>query len=123
MIIYYIWRPLIIGFEMDLNLFRRKIMKIKEIRLHELEMEMKHPFTTSFGTQTKRHITIVEAVNTEGLSGFGECVAGEDPLYSEEFMDSALIAMNKYFAPLIIQNEISHPDEVWDLFVPFKKNN
>lgn len=98
-------------------------MKIKEIRLHELEMEMKHPFTTSFGTQTKRHITIVEAVNTEGLSGFGECVAGEDPLYSEEFMDSALIAMNKYFAPLIIQNEIDHPDEVWDLFVPFKKNN
>ncbi|SOC42854.1 o-succinylbenzoate synthase [Salinicoccus kekensis] len=98
-------------------------MKIKEIRLHELEMEMKNPFTTSFGTQTKRHITIVEAVNTDGLSGFGECVAGEDPLYSEEFMDSALIAMNKYFAPLIVQNEISHPDEVWDLFAPFKKNN
>ncbi|MCD2138182.1 o-succinylbenzoate synthase [Salinicoccus halitifaciens] len=98
-------------------------MKIKEIRLHELEMEMKNPFTTSFGTQTKRHITIVEAVNNDGLSGFGECVAGEDPLYSEEFMDSALIAMKKYFAPLIVQNEISHPDEVWKLFVPFKKNN
>lgn len=98
-------------------------MKIKEIRLHELEMEMKNPFTTSFGTQTKRHITIVEAVNADGLSGFGECVAGEDPLYSEEFMDSAIIAMKKYFAPLIVQNEINHPDEVWDLLVPFKKNN
>lgn len=98
-------------------------MKIKEIKLHELEMEMKNPFTTSFGTQTKRHITIVEAVNADGLSGFGECVAGEDPLYSEEFMDSAIIAMKKYFAPLIVQNEINHPDEVWDLLVPFKKNN
>ncbi|CAM4341550.1 o-succinylbenzoate synthase [Lacicoccus alkaliphilus] len=98
-------------------------MKIKEFKLHELEMEMKHPFTTSFGTQTKRHITIVEAVNADGLSGFGECVAGEDPLYSEEFMDSAMIAMKKYFAPIIIKNEISHPDEVWDLLVPFKKNN
>lgn len=98
-------------------------MRIKEIRLHELEMELKNPFTTSFGTQTKRHITIVEAVNADGLSGFGECVAGEDPLYSEEFMDSAMIAMKKYFAPIIIKNEINHPDEVWDLLVPFKKNN
>ena len=98
-------------------------MNIKEIKLHQLEMDLKNPFTTSFGTQSKRFITIVEAVNTDGLSGFGECVAGEDPLYSEEFMDSALIAMKKYFAPIIIQNEISHPDEVWDLLVPFKKNN
>jgi len=98
-------------------------MKIKEIKLHQLEMDLKNPFTTSFGTQTKRFITIIEAVNTDGLSGFGECVAGEDPLYSEEFMDSALIAMKKYFAPIIIKNEIGHPDEVWDLLVPFKKNN
>lgn len=98
-------------------------MKIKEIKLHQLEMDLKNPFTTSFGSQTKRFITIVEAVNTDGLSGFGECVAGEDPLYSEEFMDGALIAMKKYFAPLVIKNEIKHPDDVWDLLVPFKKNN
>lgn len=98
-------------------------MEIKEIKLHQLEMDLKNPFTTSFGTQTKRFITIVEAVNADGLSGFGECVAGEDPLYSEEFMDSALIAMKKYFAPIIIKNGISHPDDVWDLLVPFKKNN
>ncbi len=98
-------------------------MEIKEIKLHQLEMDLKNPFTTSFGTQTKRFITIVEAVNADGLSGFGECVAGEDPLYSEEFMDSALIAMKKYFAPIIIKNGISHPDDVWNLLVPFKKNN
>ena len=38
-------------------------------------------------------------------------------------MDSALIAMKKYFAPIIIKNGISHPDDVWNLLVPFKKNN
>lgn len=98
-------------------------MNIKEIKLHQLVMKMRHPFTTSFGTQQDRYITIIEAVNEDGLSGFGECVAGEDPLYSEEFMDSALIAMKKYFAPLVIHNEINHPDDVWELFKPFKKNN
>ncbi|CAD2070833.1 o-succinylbenzoate synthase [Jeotgalicoccus aerolatus] len=98
-------------------------MKIKEIKLHQLLMTMKKPFTTSFGTQQKRFITIVEAIDEDGVSGFGECVSGEDPLYSEEFMDATLIALKKYFGPLVINKEISHPDEVWDIYKPFKRNN
>lgn len=98
-------------------------MKIKEIKLHQLLMTMKNPFTTSFGTQQKRFVTIVEAVDEDGTSGFGECVSGEDPLYSEEFMDATLIALKKYFGPLVINKEISHPDEVWEIYKPFKRNN
>src|SRR5699024_12009481 len=81
------------------------------------------PFTTSFGTQIDRYITIVEVIDENGLSGFGETVAGEDPLYSEEFIDSAVIATKKYFAPLLINKEISHPKEVTEIFKPFKRNN
>lgn len=98
-------------------------MKIKEIKLHQLLMTMKNPFTTSFGTQQKRFITVVEAIDEDGVSGFGECVSGEDPLYSEEFMDSTLIALKKYFGPLVINKEITHPDEVWEIYKPFKRNN
>ena len=98
-------------------------MKIKEIKLHQLLMTMKNPFTTSFGTQQKRFITIVEAIDEDDVSGFGECVSGEDPLYSEEFMDATLIALKKYFGPLVINKEISHPDEVWEIYKPFKRNN
>ena len=98
-------------------------MKIKEIKLHQLLMTMKNPFTTSFGTQQKRFFTIVEAIDEDGTSGFGECVSGEDPLYSEEFMDATLIALKKYFGPLVINKEISHPDEVWEIYKPFKRNN
>ena len=98
-------------------------MKIKEIKLHQLLMTMKNPFTTSFGTQQKRFVTIVEAIDEDGTSGFGECVSGEDPLYSEEFMDATLIALKKYFGPLVINKEISHPNEVWEIYKPFKRNN
>lgn len=98
-------------------------MKIKEIKLHQLLMTMKNPFTTSFGTQQKRFVTIVEAIDEDGVSGFGECVSGEDPLYSEEFMDATLIALKKYFGPLVINKEITHPDEVWEIYKPFKRNN
>lgn len=97
-------------------------MNIETIKLHRLKMRMKTPFTTSFGTQIDRYVTIVELIDKEGLSGFGECVAGEDPLYSEEFMDSALVAIRKYFSPLLLQSKLSHPKEVTELFKPFKRN-
>ncbi|WP_020007308.1 o-succinylbenzoate synthase [Salinicoccus albus] len=98
-------------------------MNIKEIKMHQLVMNLKSHFTTSFGSQQERFITIIEAVDDQGVSGFGECVSGEDPLYSEEFMDASLIAMKKYFGPLVIHNTINHPDDVWELFKPFKRNN
>ncbi|WOS95446.1 o-succinylbenzoate synthase [Nosocomiicoccus massiliensis] len=98
-------------------------MNIETIKLHKLKMEMKTPFTTSFGTQIDRFMTIVEVIDENGLSGFGECVAGEDPLYSEEFMDSAVVTIKKYFGPLLIQSELSHPKEVTEIFKPFKRNN
>lgn len=97
-------------------------MNFEKILLHRLKMKMKSPFTTSFGTQIDRYVTIVEIVDENGLSGFGECVAGEDPLYSEEFMDSALVAIKKYFGPLLLQSNLSHPKEVTELFKPFKRN-
>lgn len=97
-------------------------MNFEKILLHRLKMKMKTPFTTSFGTQIDRYVTIVEIIDENGLSGFGECVAGEDPLYSEEFMDSALVAIKKYFGPLLLQSSLSHPKEVTELFKPFKRN-
>ena len=97
-------------------------MNFEKILLHRLKMKMKTPFTTSFGTQIDRYVTIVEIIDENGLSGFGECVAGEDPLYSEEFMDAALVAIKKYFGPLLLQSNLSHPKEVTELFKPFKRN-
>ena len=97
-------------------------MNFEKILLHRLKMKMRTPFTTSFGTQIDRYVTIVEIIDENGLSGFGECVAGEDPLYSEEFMDSALVAIKKYFGPLLLQSNLSHPKEVTELFKPFKRN-
>ncbi|CAD2072075.1 o-succinylbenzoate synthase [Phocicoccus pinnipedialis] len=97
-------------------------MNIEKILLHRLKMKMRTPFTTSFGTQIDRYVTIVELIDENGLSGFGECVAGEDPLYSEEFMDAALVAIKKYFGPLLIQSKVTHPKSVTEVFKPFKRN-
>src|SRR5215471_14258406 len=58
-------------------------MKIEAITLREIHMPLVHFFETSFGRTTERRILLI-ILHTDGPEGWGECVAGEDPFYSEE---------------------------------------
>ncbi len=49
--------------------------------LREIRIPLVKPFETSFGITTDRRILLVE-FKAEGLTGWGECVAGEHPYYS-----------------------------------------
>jgi len=98
-------------------------MKIEQINLYKVKMRMKNPFTTSFGTEQDREFILTEVKNGDGLSGWGECVTSENPLYIEEFTDSSWIMLEKFLVPLLLKREISHPDDVFDLFKPFKRNH
>ncbi|WP_161493841.1 hypothetical protein [Virgibacillus necropolis] len=50
-------------------------MSIKKIILHKLNMRLKFPFQTSFGAVQDKPLFIVEAIDAEEHSGFGESVA------------------------------------------------
>ena len=63
-------------------------MKIEAITLREIHMPLVHFFETSFGRTYSRRILLV-TVHCEGVEGWGECVAGEDPFYSSEWIESA----------------------------------
>jgi O-succinylbenzoate synthase len=99
------------------------IVKISEVKLYKVNMRMKNPFTTSFGTEQDRLFGIVEIKNEDGLSGWGELTTSESPLYIEEFTDSSWIMLKKFLVPLVAGKEIGHPDEISELFQPFKRNN
>src|SRR5215813_8945304 len=64
-------------------------------------MPLVHFFETSFGRTTERRILLV-TVHSDGLEGWGECVAGEDPFYSDESVDTAWYALEKYLAPVFL---------------------
>jgi len=98
-------------------------MYIKEIVMRKVNMRMKHPFTTSFGTQQDRSFIIVEAINDKDVSGWGECVSTGSPLYIEEFTDSAWLMLKDHLIPLVLNKEITHPDELQETFQVFKRNN
>ena len=85
-------------------------MKIQAITLREIRMPLVHFFETSFGRTTERRILLL-TVHTDGPEGWGECVAGEDPFYSEESIDTAWYAIEKYLAPALLGKTIANGSE------------
>jgi o-succinylbenzoate synthase len=80
-------------------------MKIEAITLREIQMPLVHFFETSFGRTYSRRILLV-TVHCEGVDGWGECVAGEGPFYSSEWIESAWLAISDYLAPALLGRKL-----------------
>lgn len=98
-------------------------MKISEVQIRKMQMKMKSPFTTSFGTFQDKDFLLIEVKDELGNSGWGESVAFNVPWYNEETMETNLHMIRDFLIPLVLGKEIVHPEEVNDLFAPIRKNN
>ncbi len=74
-------------------------MTIELLRLHRLELPLVRPFRTSFGTIRVRDVILVEAVTSDGPSGWGECVCDPRPAYSYEYNDMAIDVIEEHLLP------------------------
>jgi o-succinylbenzoate synthase len=90
-------------------------MKIESITLREIRMPLVHFFETSFGRTTERRILLV-SVHGDGISGWGECTAGEHPFYNEESIDTAWYVIRGYFGPTLLGKTIAKGTECPALF-------
>ncbi|WP_249870617.1 o-succinylbenzoate synthase [Oceanobacillus saliphilus] len=96
---------------------------IMQLKLHKLNMKLKEPFRTSFGTFQDKEFFITEVIDVKGNHGYGESVAFSSPWYTEETVKTSLHVMEDFLIPILKENEISHPDQVSELFQPIKRNN
>ncbi len=77
-------------------------MSARIVELREIRLPLVSPFQTSFGVQTSRRILLVRAeVERDGVvtTGWGECVAGDEPTYSSEYVDGAALVMANVLVP------------------------
>src|SRR5215475_3838377 len=81
-------------------------MKIEAITLRELQMPLKNFFETSFGRTTSRRVLLVTA-HCEGIEGWAECVAGEGPFFSYEWIETAWTTICEFLAPALIGKTVS----------------
>src|SRR5450432_1357922 len=97
-------------------------MKIERVILRQLRMPLVHFFETSFGRTYHRDIVIVE-VQSDGLSGWGEVTAGENPFYNEEWTGSVWPIVRDYAAPPVMHKELASANDVAPLNAHIRGHN
>jgi O-succinylbenzoate synthase len=73
-------------------------VKLREVELRRIRLPLVAPFRTSFGIEHQRDILLVK-VTTDAAEGWGECVAGAEPLYSSEHADGAHQVIRDHLLP------------------------
>jgi O-succinylbenzoate synthase len=81
-------------------------MKIEAVTIREIRMPLLHFFETSFNRTTERRIVLVTA-HCEGVDGWAECTAGEDPFYNEESTETAWYIITRYLAPALLAASVA----------------
>ncbi|HLH40335.1 MAG TPA: o-succinylbenzoate synthase [Bryobacteraceae bacterium] len=87
--------------------------QIERITLRQIRMPLVHFFETSFGRTYERHMVLIEACS-EGLSGWGEITAGENPFYNEEWTESAWLIARDFVAPRLLKHTFESAAQVAD---------
>jgi len=75
-----------------------KKINIRSIELRRISLSLVTPFRTSFSTETHRDILLVR-VETDDAVGWGECVSGNEPLYSNEYVEGSQQVMIDHLIP------------------------
>jgi O-succinylbenzoate synthase len=96
-------------------------MKIENIELHHVELPFLSPFESSQGI-THNKTCIIISVHSEGITGYGECVADAGPWYSGETVVTAWHILEEFLIPQIIGKDINSIEEVVKKFSPVRGN-
>jgi o-succinylbenzoate synthase len=97
-------------------------MRLGQITLREIRMALVTPFETSFGSIRERRILLLE-VSVNGISGWGEVVAGETPFYHPETVETAWHILRDFIWPMLQGQEIRSAGEVWGRLARIRGHN
>lgn len=97
-------------------------MRIKALTLRELRMQLVTPFETSVEVTSVRRILLVQA-EIDGVTGWGECVAGETPTYGPETTDTAWHVLQEHLWPLVRDRDFPSAAAVWGALEPVRGHN
>jgi O-succinylbenzoate synthase len=88
------------------------MLHVDQIRLREIRLPLVEPFRISSGVVAERRILLLELRDAGGAEVWAECVAGEQPNYSAETIDTAWHAITTWVAPRVIGHAFDGPAAV-----------
>ena len=95
---------------------------VEQIELRTVRLPLKESFETSFGRIDSRLIFLV-SLSGEGLTGWGEVVAAEEPRYSYETVGTARHVIRDYLAPEVLTQPLTNLEEFAARLAPFRGHN
>lgn len=97
-------------------------LNLERIELREIELPLKAPFETSFGTSVRRRILIVRVFDADGGVGYGECTAPENPFYNPETTETAWLIIRDFIAPILARTDGLTAGSVGSALSPIRGN-
>jgi len=97
-------------------------LKIDGVELRLIRLPLLEPFETSFGKIDSRLIFLLR-LEANGLSGWGEVVASEEPRYSYETVGTALHVIRDFLGPALLTEPIDGPEDLAARLNPFRGHN
>ena len=97
-------------------------MRLRKITLREIHLPLIAPFETSFGVSELRRILLIET-DVDGVIGWGEATAGEDPYYSYETVETAWLIIRDYLWPLLRGKDFASAADVWEMLALVRGHN
>jgi o-succinylbenzoate synthase len=91
------------------------MLRIDRVALREIRLALREPFRISSGVCTERRIFLLELSEADGSVVWAECVAGENPNYSPETIDTAWYAIREWVAPRVLGRSLDGPEVVHEL--------
>jgi O-succinylbenzoate synthase len=81
-------------------------MKLESFTLYHISMPLVVPFETSFGVTIGRECIII-SIQSEGLTGWGECAVDRDPGYCYETTGTAWHILKDFICPPLLGDFIN----------------
>jgi len=97
-------------------------MRLQSLTLREIHLPLVAPFETSMDRVTERRIILAEA-HVDGVSGWGECTAGENPFFCPEDTDTAWHILRNFLWPMLKGRELHTACDVWPLLEQVRGHN
>ena len=87
-------------------------MKIDSISLYKLDLPLRQPWTTAYGSDDMIRTMIVRITTREGMVGWGESSPLAGPTYSPEYCDGIYALAQKFIVPALLGQEIHSGEEL-----------
>src|SRR5215216_4378627 len=97
-------------------------IKVDSVEIRLIRLPLLEPFETSFGKIDSRLIFLL-CLQADGLKGWGEVVAEEEPRYSYETVRTAFHVILDFFGPALLTEPIVDLDDLAHRLAPFRGHN